>query len=138
MHMSLIPLVAFTAVFASVVACTGMPGPREAEGRVSEMSDGAPEQDWNLSGVVTAVEPAGGTTRVAVQRSGPGAAGERAILLVSPQTEITVQAADGTSRAGDVRDLVAGARIDARHTGTELRSLPPQYHATHIRVFAGP
>jgi hypothetical protein len=138
MHMSLIPPVAFTAVFASVVACTGMPGPREAEGTVSEMSDGAPEQDWHLVGVVAAVQPAGGTTRVTVQVSRPGASGEQAILLVSPQTEITVQAADGTSRAGDVRDLVGGARIGARHTGTELRSLPPQYHATRIRVLAGP
>jgi hypothetical protein len=135
MRMSLIPLAATAVVCAALAACTGMPDPGDPESAADERAGGSAEQAWDLSGVVAAVEPAGGTTRVAVQLSGPG---ERAILLVSPQTEITLQAADGTSRAGDVRDLAPGARIGARHTGTELRSLPPQYHATHVRVLAGP
>jgi hypothetical protein len=133
--MSIIPLAVTAVVCAVLGTCMGMPDAGDPESAADEQARGSAEQGWDLLGVVAAVAPAGGITRVTVQRA--GAPGGQAILLVSPQTEITVQAADGTSRAGDVRDLVTGARIGARHTGTELRSLPPQYQATHVRVFAG-
>jgi hypothetical protein len=73
--------------------------------------------------VIASVQPGAGTTRVTIQVSRPGTPGEQAVLLVSAQTEVTVRAADGAS-PGDMLDLVPGARIDARHTGAELRSLP--------------
>lgn len=112
-----------------------MSGPGEAE---PARGGGSPRPDRELSGVVTGVELRAGTARVTVEVARPGAPGERAVLVVAPGTEIAVLGADGTSRPGDVLDLVSGARIEARHTGAELRSLPPQYQATRIRVLAGP
>jgi hypothetical protein len=111
-----------------------MSGPGEAE----PARGGGSPPDRELSGVVAGVELRAGTARVTVEVAGPGAPGERAVLRVAPGTEIAVLGADGTSRPGDVLDLVPGARIEARHTGAELRSLPPQYHAIRIRVLAGP
>jgi hypothetical protein len=92
-----------------------------------------------MEGVIAAVETGPTATRLTVEIA-PGEAPEpgRAVLLVSPATEVTVQLADGTSRRGEATDLAVGARILARHTGAELRSLPPQYGATHVRVLAGP
>lgn len=136
--MSLIPLVATAVLCAALASCTGMPDPGDAEVAGGGLSGGSAQTGWDLSGVIAAVQSGAGTTRVTVQVSRPGTPGEQAVLLVSPRTEITVQAADGASRPGDMLDLVPGARIDARHTGAELRSLPPQYHATAIRVLAGP
>ncbi len=134
--MSLIPLVATAVLCAALAACTGVPDPGEAGVAGSGVAGGS-VPDWDLSGVVAAVQPGPGTARVTVQVSRPGTPVEQAVLLVSPQTEVTVRAADGASRPGDMLDLVPGARIEARHTGTELRSLPPQYHATHVRVLGG-
>jgi hypothetical protein len=135
--MSLIPLVATTVLCAALASCMGVPEPGEAESARGGLVDGSPQPDWDLSGVIAAVQPGAGTTRVTVQVSRPGTPGEQAVLLVSAQAEVTVRAADGASRPGDMLDLVPGARIDARHTGAELRSLPPQYHATAIRVLGG-
>ncbi|HEY0020687.1 MAG TPA: hypothetical protein VGC13_30590 [Longimicrobium sp.] len=112
-----------------------MGSPGEAE---PARGGGSPRPDRALSGVIAGVEPGGGTARVTVEVYRPSAPGERVILLLSPGTEIAVQRSDGTSRPGEVRDLASGARIEARHAGAELRSLPPQYHATRIRVLAGP
>lgn len=134
--MSLIPLVATAVLCAALASCTGMPDPGEAEVAGSGVAGGS-AAGWDLSGVIAGVQPGAGTTRVTIQVSRAGTPGEQAVLLVSPQTEIRVQGADGASRPGDMLDLVSGARIDARHTGTELRSLPPQYHATHVRVHGG-
>ena len=92
-----------------------------------------------MEGVIAAVEPGPPSTRLMVDvESGAAAAPGRVVLLVSPGTEVEVQRADGTSTRGGAADLVVGARIRARHTGTEMRSLPPQYQATHIRVLSGP
>ena len=136
--MSLIPIVAAAAACAALASCTATAGPGGSETAGSEMADEFPEQEWHFSGVIAAVEPGETTTRVTVQLSRPVGSGDQAILLVSRQTQVTVRRADGTTRPGDVRDLAQGARFDARHTGVELRSLPPQYHATHVRVSAGP
>jgi hypothetical protein len=135
--MSLIPLVATAVLCAALAACTGMPEPGAAEAADGGVAGGSAQPDWDLSGVIASVQQGAGTTRVTVQVARDGTPGEQAVLLVSPRTEITVRAADGASRPGDMLDLVPGARIDARHTGAELRSLPPQYHATAIRVLAG-
>lgn len=93
---------------------------------------------WNVEGVISAVEPGSDLTRLTVEVASGGAAEPgRVVLLVSPATEVTVQRADGTSGRGGATDLAVGARIVARHTGEEMRSLPPQYRATHIRVLSG-
>jgi hypothetical protein len=113
----------------------GVSGPGEAE---PADGGGSPRPDGALSGVITGVDRGAGAARVTVEVSGAGASSERAVLLAVPGTEIAVLGTDGASRPGDVLDLVPGARIEARHTGAELRSLPPQYHATRIRVLAGP
>jgi hypothetical protein len=44
-----------------------------------------------------------------------------------------VVSADGARPAG-VADLAIGARIEVRHTGDMMRSLPPQYRAAQIRI----
>jgi hypothetical protein len=90
-----------------------------------------------LAGVIASVAPGPDAIRVAVDVAPEDDSG-RVVLLVSPETEIEVRRADGTGGRGGVADLVAGARIVARHTGAELRSLPPQYHATYVRVVPGP
>jgi hypothetical protein len=97
------------------------------------------DADWSMEGVIAAVDPGPAATRLTVDVSS-GAAAEpgRVVLIVSPETEVEVQRADGTSARGGAADLVVGARIRARHTGVEMRSLPPQYQATHIRVLSGP
>ena len=90
-----------------------------------------------LAGVIAAVAPGPAAIGVTVDFA-PGAEPGRVVLLVSPETEIEVGRADGTTGRGGAADLVAGARIEARHTGAALRSLPPQYHATHVRIVPGP
>lgn len=94
------------------------------------MDDAGP----TLAGVIAAVAPGPAAICVTVDVA-PGDESGRVVLLVVPETEIELRRADGTTMRGGAADLVAGARIVARHTGAELRSLPPQYHATHVRVF---
>ncbi|HEX2094705.1 MAG TPA: hypothetical protein VHG28_20030 [Longimicrobiaceae bacterium] len=114
------------ALCAAMAACAG----RGAQG--------APEGDWDLAGVIAAVEPGPTATRVSVDaHSGEGAPG-RVVLLVSPDTEVEIRRTDGTDVRGSAADLRTGARIQARHDGAEMRSLPPQYRATHVRVLAAP
>lgn len=91
-----------------------------------------------LAGVIVAVDAGTPAARVTVELAGgTGAEPERAVLLVSPETEIVVQRANGATRRGSLADLVRGARIRARHTGVAMRSLPPQYHAERIQVLPG-
>lgn len=116
---------ATAALFAAATTCAGG-------------ATGSSEPEWDLSGVVAAVDRGTPVTRVTVELAGgPEGQAGRAVLLVGPETEVAVQRADGTTRPGEPADLAPGARVLARHTGTELRSLPPQYHATRIRVLAG-
>jgi len=98
-------------------------------------ANGSPDPEWDLEGVIAAVEPGPAQTRVTVEVA-PGAAAEGgpAVLLVSADTEVEVRRGDGSTRRGTAADLVAGARIMARHTGAQMRSLPPQYQATHVRI----
>jgi hypothetical protein len=116
-----------------VVLCAGV---ASCAGR----ANGSPgDADWSMEGVIAAVEPGPAATRLTVEvASGAAAEPGRAVLLVSSETEVEVQRADGTSARGGAADLVVGARIRARHTGVEMRSLPPQYQATRIRVLRGP
>lgn len=94
--------------------------------------------DWDLAGTIAAVETGPAGTRVTVDATlGAVAEPGRVVLLVEPNTEVEVRRADGTLERGDASDLVAGARIQAWHTGAEMRSLPPQYRATRIRVLSG-
>jgi hypothetical protein len=91
----------------------------------------------NLTGMIAAVAPGPAAIGITVDLS-PGAEPGRVVLLVSAETEIEVRRADGTIERAGAADLAAGARIEARHTGAELRSLPPRYHATQVRVVLGP
>ena len=88
-----------------------------------------------MEGVIAGVDSGSAGTRLAVDPL--DGAGERVVLIVPPGTEVLVERADGTAAPGGAAALVVGARIFARHTGVEMRSLPPQYHATEIRVLAG-
>jgi hypothetical protein len=119
--MTITPLAA-VLVCAALAACAG-----SARGA----APGEPE----LAGVIVSVEREGGTARVTVAVRPTD---ERAVLRISPDTEIAVRRANGAEAPGDAGDLAPGARIEAWHDGTELRSLPPQYLATRIRVLAGP
>jgi hypothetical protein len=98
-------------------------------------ANGSDDLEGTMEGVIAAVEtgPSGAVLTVDV----PGAPEPRVVLIVPPGTEVLVERADGTSAPGGAADLAAGARIVARHTGAAMRSLPPQYHATHVRVVRG-
>ena len=89
-----------------------------------------------MEGVIAGVEPGPEATRLTVEVASEGVETEPGpvVLLVSPGTDVRVEREDGTSARGGAADLAVGARILARHTGAEMRSLPPQYRATHIRV----
>lgn len=92
-----------------------------------------------MEGTIVSVEPGPAATRLTLDlTSGGGARAERVVLVVSPDTVVEVRLPDGTTRRGGAADLVVGARVQARHAGAELRSLPPQYLATGLRVLAGP
>ncbi|HEU4456613.1 MAG TPA: hypothetical protein VFR81_26335 [Longimicrobium sp.] len=88
-----------------------------------------------MEGVIAGVDSGPAGTRLTLDPA--DGAGERVVLIVPPGTEVLVERADGTTVPGGAADLTVGARIGARHTGAEMRSLPPQYHATEIRVLAG-
>jgi hypothetical protein len=89
-----------------------------------------------MEGVIDGVERVPEETRLAVDLVANEASPARVVLLVSPATEVTVRLADGTRRPADAAELSAGMRIVARHAGPELRSLPPQYRATHVEVLS--
>jgi hypothetical protein len=65
----------------------------------------------------------------------PPARTDAAWLHILPSTEIVVRQADGSEKAGNVHDLVVGARYRAWHTGGAMRSLPPQFIVTRIEVW---
>lgn len=116
------------ALCAGTVSCAGH-------------ANGTPGDDegQSLEGVIVAVEPGPETVRLTVDlASGTTAEAQRVVLLASSDTEVVVQRADGTTVRGGATDLVVGARIRAHPTGVELRSLPPQYPVSRIRVLAGP
>jgi len=109
------------------------PSPASCAGRA-----GAPVPDRELQGVIAAVDAGTAETHVTVDPAGRAPAGEgRAVVRVGVTTVVEVERADGTTRRGGAGDLVPGARIRARHTGAELRSFPPQYVATHVRIIPG-
>ena len=117
-------VVATLALCAAAASCAGR-----------TYAAGYDDAGWSVEGVIAAVEPGSPDTRVTVDVASADAVSTgRVVLIVSPATEISVERADGTSARGGVADLSAGARVRARHTGEEMRSLPPQYRATHIRV----
>ena len=102
-------------------------------------SSGSADARPGLAGVVAAVQQQPAVTRVTVEAAAPaGPTRETFVLLVRPGTEILIQRADGTAERGRSADLVVGARVQAEHTGAELRSLPPQYEALRIRVLSAP
>ena len=98
-------------------------------------ANGAADAPWDLEGVVASVDPDPAGVRLTVDVDSADADG-RAVLHVPPDARITVRDADGSVRPGAVDDLRPGVRIRARHTGVEMRSLPPQYVATEVQVLA--
>lgn len=121
MGQMMMPVLALAALFAAA-SCAGG-------------AAGSPEPEWQLEGVVAAVDAGAQGTRVTLELDG-GTAAEprRAVLLVLPETVVEVQRPDGTTGHGSTADLAAGARVQARHTGVEMRSFPPQYVATRLRI----
>lgn len=96
------------------------------------------EPEWDMVGVVESTSLAGGELRVLV-REIETPSGERAgpaWLRVAQAVPVEVRRADGSVSPSDAGAIVPGARIAARHTGVELRSLPPQYIATRVRVLS--
>jgi hypothetical protein len=59
---------------------------------------------------------------------------ELLIINLIDTNSIFLEGVDGSFRGGAVEDLVVGASIRACHTGSELRSSPPQVNATRIDV----
>lgn len=117
------------AVFLPVLlsACAAAPG-------------GLPRDDVpSLTGVVTAVTPGPEGMRVTIEgspdpaRSSPDST---SVALVGPDTEIRLVRADGSVRGG-LTDVAVGARVRVEHSGTQLRSLPPQYVALRVWVLPG-
>lgn len=113
---------------AALAACAGA-----ANGTAGD-AGAAGDPEWHVAGVVVSADPAPASVRVTVQRDAGSPGPERAVLHVPPQAQVEVQRADGTVHAGTAADIVPGARILARHTGAEMRSLPPQYHAVRVRI----
>lgn len=96
------------------------------------------EPEWDMVGVVESTAGAAGELRVLV-RDIETASGERAgpvWLRVPRAVPVEVRRADGIVSPADAAAIVPGARIAAGHTGVELRSLPPQYIATRVRVMS--
>jgi hypothetical protein len=104
-----------------LAACAGAP-------------NGTPAPERAVAGVIATVEPGPVATRVVLETSAE--AQHPIVLLVERGTAIIVQQSDGALARGSTRDLVVGARIQAEHTGVELRSLAPQYHALRIWVLS--
>lgn len=101
------------------------------------VAGGAPaEPAWALVGVVATAERGTGELRVLVRdlEVPPVPGADPVWLHVADDVEIVVQRRDGTLARGSATDVVAGARIAALHTGVELRSLPPRYTATRVRI----
>jgi len=88
-----------------------------------------------MEGVIAGVDS--GPEGVRLTIDSPGGAEPRVVLVVPPGTEVLVERADGATSPGGAAELVAGARVVARHAGAAMRSLPPQYHATQIRILRG-
>lgn len=117
-------IVLFLAAVLACAACTARRVPAEPE--------------WDVVGVVDSTVPADGELRVLL-REIETPSGERAgpVWLRVPQgVQVEARRPDGTVSPSDAGAIVPGARIAARHTGVELRSLPPQYIATRVRVLA--
>lgn len=87
--------------------------------------------DPRLTGVIVAIDGQP-PTRLAVDVTSDDGSRERATILLAPETAVI--SGVGTARAIDAADLAIGARIEIRHTGAAMRSLPPQYRATQIRI----
>lgn len=116
------------AVFVPVVlsACAAAPG-------------GVPRDGPSLTGVITAVTPGPEVTRITIERGLDPARtspDSTSVALVRPDTEIRLVRGDGSVRGG-LSDLAVGAPVRVEHSGTQLRSLPPQYVALRVWVLAG-
>jgi hypothetical protein len=93
------------------------------------------DETWDLVGVVAAAERGTRELRVRVgQIEVPAPSADPVWLRVPDGVEITATRPDGSVVPASAADVLAGARIAARHTGAELRSLPPQYVATRVRI----
>jgi hypothetical protein len=111
-------------VLAAAAACAAAPN-----GAAATEADGP-----TVAGVIAAVE-AGPALRLTVDTDAVGEErGRTVFLLVEPGTPVLVQHPDGSETAGSAADLRVGARVQAELTGTEMRSLPPQYPVLRIRV----
>jgi hypothetical protein len=132
--MQRIALLAGAAVLVvGLAACAGRAN--EAASADRQVDDG-----WHLEGRVLSIEPGPTATRVLVEVVEPPPGGMQSspvVLLVSPETELTVRRRDGSVVPAAGGDLAVGARVRAEHTGEEMRSLAPQYRATRIRILEG-
>lgn len=115
-------------ILAAAAACAGAPNGGAPADAAAEAAGPT------VSGVIAAVEP-GPTVRLTVDADAAGEEGARTVvLLVEPGTPVLVRHPDGREVRGGARDLTVGSRVRAELTGTELRSLPPQYPVSRIWV----
>lgn len=94
------------------------------------------EGSGTLEGRVSAVLP--GTSEFTRVRVEDEEAGREFLLVIGSGTRIVRVRPDGSTVRGGPEHLVPGARIQAEHTGVQLRSLAPQYEATRIRILPQP
>jgi hypothetical protein len=90
------------------------------------------QQDVNGTAVVIGdIEPA----------PGPGPAGDPAgefylkkQVWIVANSSVLVRQPDGSLRSGSAADIAVGTRVRVKTTGTEVRTLPPQYYARWVEV----
>lgn len=93
-------------------------------------------QTWDLTGRATAVEP-GTPVRVTVAVASGVEGYDTVVVHVGPEATVSVQEADGSVRPAAAGDIRVGDDVRVNHTGVQMRSLPPQYVATEVRVVRG-
>ncbi len=118
---------AFGALAAATLFCVAA--------ACSQARNGADEAEHRLTGRVIVVDAQPGMLQVRVEDETEP---REFVLLVGPGVRIERRHRDGTPAPGRREDLVPGVRIEAEHTGAELRSLAPRYEATRIRILPEP
>lgn len=56
------------------------------------------------------------------------------LLLIRSSTQIVLRQPDGSHRVGALSDIREGGVLSIKHTGVEMRSLPPRYEAVWVEV----
>lgn len=94
------------------------------------------EEEDVITGVIARVDADAFPIQLHIQDAilSSGTTYEEIIVAVSRETSIFRDNLDGSMTPGSTTDLVVGALIRARLTGTLRKSLPPQVNATSVEV----